>query len=586
MCSIIGYVGGGRAAPVLVGGLRRMEYRGYDSVGVATIPDAGRLSVRKGTGKVDEVNRLIHMDALGGRVGVGHTRWATHGDVTDANAHPHLSSSGAVAIVHNGVIENHQEIRGRLEESGYAFRSQTDSEVIANLIQWHHDRTGSVKESITKTVSEITGHYAFIAVFADGTMAAARYGEPLIAGVAGSGLFLSSDVRGFIEHTDEAIYLESGTCVIIRDGALSVMDYQGNPTRHRATTVSREFGDITKGDHAHYTLKEINEQPGAVRRAGDSSRDEIRRVAAMIKSGGPAYAIGSGSSYNAALMARQVLARFAGVRLNPILSSEISSESSMLEEGAVMLAISQSGESADVLEAAEMAREAGCVLVGVVNSVNSSLARMSEMVIRMDCGPEIGVAATKSLCAQYGIMIRLAGELAGETGVDMGKVSGAISAVIGNSDAIREVAGTIREITDMYVLGRGLHHPVAIEAALKIKELTYIHAEGLSGGEMKHGPLALINKGTRVMVMNPYDSTYGDMLLGAREAKARGARIIGVSDRNSDVYDHWIEIPKGDEVSYSFAEIVVSQLLSYYTALARETDPDYPRNLAKSVTVK
>ena len=204
----------------------------------------------------------------------------------------------------------------------------------------------------------------------------------------------------------------------------------------------------------------------------------------------------------------------------------------------------------------------------------------------MDCGPEIGVAATKSLCAQYGIMIRLAGELAGETGINMEKVSEAISLVIGNSEAIRKVAGTIREITDMYVLGRGLHHPVAIEAALKIKELTYIHAEGLSGGEMKHGPLALINEGTRVMVMNPYDSTYGDMLLGAREAKARGARIIGVSDRNSDVYNHWIEIPRGDEVSYSFAEIVVSQLLSYYTALVRETDPDYPRNLAKSVTVK
>ena len=585
MCSIIGYTGDKTAAPILVDALRRMEYRGYDSVGVATRTDV-EVSVRKGTGRVDEVNGKVGMDKMHGRVGVGHTRWATHGEVSDANAHPHLSSSGGVAIVHNGVIENHQELRRSLEKAGYAFSSQTDSEVIANLIQKHHDQTGDVIKSMIRTVSEVKGHYAFIAMFRDGTMSAARYGEPLIAGVSKNGLFLSSDVRGFIEHTDEAVYLESGTCVVIRDGRMAMTDYLGNASRYRTTTVSKEFGDVSKGEHAHYTLKEIEEQPGVVRRAGDSSQDTIRKVAGLIKDSGFAYATGSGSSYNAALLARQVLARFAGVRLEVVLSGEMSSERGMLKPGTVMLAVSQSGESADVLDAVDMAKEAGCIVVGVVNSVNSSLARAADTMIRMDCGPEVGVAATKSLCSQYGIMLRLASELAGETVADAEVVAEAISGVIRDTDVIRKVAGKIREITDLYVLGRGLHYPVAMEAALKIKELTYIHAEGLSGGEMKHGPLALIDEGSYVMVMNPYDSTYGDMLLGAQEAKARGAKIIGVSDRRSGTYDHWIRIPKGEEVSYSFAEIVASQLLAYHTALAKETDPDYPRNLAKSVTVK
>lgn len=585
MCSIIGYAGDETAAPILVDSLRKMEYRGYDSVGVATRAD-GVVSVRKGTGRVDEVNGKVGMDKMGGMVGVGHTRWATHGEVSDANAHPHLSSGGEVAIVHNGVIENHQELRRSLERAGYSFSSQTDSEVIANLIQMHHDRTGDIGKSMIQTVSEIKGHYAFIAMFRDGTISAARYGEPLIAGISKGGLFLSSDVRGFIGHTDEAVYLESGTCVLIRDGRMSVTDYRGNASRYRTTTVSREFGDVTKGEHAHYTLKEIEEQPGVVRRAGDSSRETIRKVAGLIREGGFAYATGNGSSYNAALLARQALARFAGIRLDVVISSEMSSERGMLRPGTVMLAISQSGESADVLDAAGMAKEAGCIVVGIVNAVNSSLARAADMVIRMDCGPEVGVAATKSLCSQYGIMLRLAGELAGETVADAGAVAEAISAVINHAGSIRKAAAKIRDITDLYVLGRGVHYPVAMEAALKIKELTYIHAEGLSGGEMKHGPLALIEEGSYVMVMNPYDSTYGDMLLGAQEAKARGARIIGVSDRRSSTYDHWIRIPKGGEVSYPFAEIVASQLLAYHTALARETDPDYPRNLAKSVTVK
>ena len=585
MCSIIGYVGGDAAAPILVGSLRRMEYRGYDSVGVATCPD-GSISLRKGTGRVGAVNEQVGLDRLPGSIGLGHTRWATHGSVTDVNAHPHLSSRGGVAIVHNGIIENHAEMRSMLEGAGYKFASQTDSEVIANLLQYYYDETGSVRKSLLMSLKELRGHYAFIAMFGDGTLASARYGEPLIVGVAQDALFLSSDVLGFIEHTDEAIYLESGTCCIIRDGRLHMMDYSGNATKWRTTTVSKEFGDARLDEYTHYTLKEINEQPEVARRAGAASRQQLARVAELIRAAGYAYATGSGTSYHAALMGRRVLARFAGVRLEVILSSEMSSERDILQPGKVMLAISQSGESADVLEAAGAARQAGCVIVAVVNSANSQLAKMADVTLLLECGPEIGVAATKSFCAQYSILLRLADALADDTGIDHDTISGTISDVISGSDAIKAVAQTIHDATDIYVLGRGLHYPVAIEAALKIKELTYIHAEGLPGGEMKHGPLALIDGSSVVLVMNPYDSTYGDMLLGAQEAKSRGGIIIGVSDRNSDIYDHWLEIPDGNELTYSFAETVTAQLLSYYVALARHTNPDYPRNLAKSVTVK
>ena len=418
MCSIIAYVGGSDAAPVLVSGLRRMEYRGYDSVGVATLRDDGAMLLKKGAGRVDEVNRRLGMDALSGSTGLGHTRWATHGSVNDANAHPHVSGTGGVAIVHNGVIENHAELRRSLEGEGYAFASETDSEVIANLLQRHYDRAGDERSALLGTVSEIRGHYAFIALFGNGAMVCARYGEPLIAGLADDGLFLSSDVRGFIEHTDDAVYLENGVCGVVRGGALEAMDFEGNAVRHATTRVSKEFGDLDKGEHAHYTLKEINEQPGVIRRAGASSVRQIREAAALIREAGHAYATGSGTSYNAALMARRALARFAGIRLETAISSEASGEL-MLERGGVFLAISQSGESADVLEAAKDARKAGCTIVGVVNSANSSLARDSDMVIRIDCGAEVGVAATKSFCAQYCVMLRLAEEMAGDTGLNL-----------------------------------------------------------------------------------------------------------------------------------------------------------------------
>lgn len=655
MCSIIGYLGPDQAAPVLVRGLRRMEYRGYDSVGVATKTARG-VQVRKGVGRVAEVNGAERLDEMGGSVGIGHTRWATHGGVTGANAHPHPSSSGAVAVVHNGTIDNFAELKAELLADGYTFRSETDTEVISNLLQKSLGQAGgSTRDAMALTVARLRGRYAFVALFGNGTLAAARFHRPLIVGVgrggagggggdaggpgavavagagaggaggpgagaaaAGEGPYLpSSDVMGFIEQTDDAVYVDNGHFVTIDRSGMRAYSFDGAEASYAVTKVSREFADAYKGDYAHYTLKEISEQPDTIVRAGTGGgggaagsggiagggKKAVAEAAALLRAcrdgGRSVYVTGSGTSYNAALVARHVLSKRAGLRAEPVMSSEMPHWPEPVPDGSALLALSQSGESADVIEAAEMARRAGASVVSIVNLTASSLAQESSVVIGMNCGPEIGVAATKSFTSQLAVIHGLADEIAGagegEEGgegggagrFDPAAAADAISSVLSDHARIRELAARLKDVSDIYVLGRGVHYPIAAEAALKIKELTYIHAEGMAGGELKHGPLALIDSSVYVIVINPGDSTFDDMVTGAREIKARGARIIGVSDSGSDVYDHWVRIPRmADEAAYPAVEIVPLQLLAYYLALERDTDPDHPRNLAKSVTVK
>ena len=563
-----------------------MEYRGYDSVGLAT-KDGNNMAVRKGTGKVNEVNSRIHLDAMLGKIGIGHTRWATHGAVTDINAHPHPSNSGKIIIVHNGSIENFTELKKRLEDDGCRFKSETDSEVIANLLEKNYDTTGDVKKAVLKTVSELRGHYAFVAMFDDGQLAAARFHEPLIIGVGHDDYFLSSDVLGFIEYTDDAIYMENGSMVILEEGGFEVFDFEGMRAEYSITKVSKEFGDAYKGDYAHFTLKEIHEQPETVPKAGEKTLDEIASTSDYIRRAANIYITGSGSSYNSALIGKQIFSRFAGTKSEAIISSELRFSSEAIEENSVLIAISQSGESADVLDAVRIAREANCKIVAVVNMLTSSLAREADVVIGMNCGPEVGVAATKSFTSQLAIIYKIVQSLnADEFKIDFGQTSQSVKRILDNTAGIQEIAKKLKDVSDIYVLGRGIHYPIAIEASLKLKELTYIHAEGIAGGELKHGPLALMDDSVFVIVINPSDSTHSDMLASAREIKARGAKIIGISDAESDVYDFWIKIPSASEPEFPILEIVAIQLLSYYAALERDTDPDYPRNLAKSVTVK
>lgn len=586
MCSIIGYYGDSSAAPILVKGLKRMEYRGYDSVGVATKFD-NKIEVKKGIGKVSEVNKTFQLDKLPGKIGIGHTRWATHGKVTDSNAHPHPSNSGKIAIVHNGIIENFQELKKKLEEDGYTFKSETDSEVIANLIQQNFEQTSDVKETIGKTVSKLKGHFAFVAMFENGVLAAARYHEPMIIGVGKKEYFLSSDVLGFIEQTDDAIYIDNGNFVLLDSSGIQIYDFEGSPVKHQITKVSKEFADAYKGDYAHFTLKEISEQPDTILNAGKNTTEAIEQATDFIRHAKTLYITGSGTSYNAALVAKYMMSKYAKIKLETIISSELITLPDSIEPNSILIAISQSGESADVLEAVNIAKKSNAKILSIVNMLTSSLVQESSLVMGMNCGPEIGVAATKSFTSQLAILYQITESLCdGCIGVDFKKISQDISKILSDHSSIQKIAKKLKDVSDIYILGRGIHYPIASEAALKLKELTYIHAEGIPGGELKHGPLALMDSNVYVIIINPNDSTYNDTITSAREIKARGAKIIGISDKNSDVYDFWIEIPSVEEPIFPIIEIIPIQLLAYYSAIEKDTDPDYPRNLAKSVTVK
>jgi len=584
MCSIIGYLGSDDAAPIIVHGLGRMEYRGYDSVGVAT-GSKSRITIKKGIGKVAEVNANLGLDQLHGSTGIGHTRWATHGKVTDKNAHPHLSNSGKIAIVHNGIIENFEELKSNLQNKGFDFQSETDTEIIANLIQLNFDETPDVKQAIIKTVAQLKGHYSFVVIFEDGTIAAARFHEPLIVGVGKNSYYLSSDVLGFIEKTDDAIYLDNEDFVILNDTGIHTFGFDGSSVKYQITKVSKEFADVYKGDYAHFTLKEISEQPDSISQAGNN--DQIQQFVDGIKQAKNLYITGSGTSYNAAEIAKYLMSKFAKIKINTVIASELPFSPDDIEPDSTLVAISQSGESADVLEAVKIAKESNANVLSIVNHLNSSLSQESSLVIGLNCGPEIGVAATKSFTSQLAILYKITDKLCnGCINPDWENVSSIISQVLSNQSKIKEISKDLKDVTDIYVLGRGIHLPIAKEAALKLKELSYIHAEGIAGGELKHGPLALMDSNVYVIIINPDDSTYNDTLNSANEIKARGAKIIGISNKKSDVYDYWIEIPEIGESLYPIIEIIPIQLLAYFSALEKKTNPDYPRNLAKSVTVK
>ena len=584
MCSIIGYFGHDEASPILVRGLGRMEYRGYDSVGVITCSD-NKLTLKKGVGKVSEVNTNLGLDLLHGSTGIGHTRWATHGKVTDKNAHPHLSNSGKIAIVHNGIIENFEELKSNLQNKGFDFQSETDTEIIANLIQLNFDETSDIKQSIIKTVAQLKGHYSFVVIFEDGTLVAARFHEPLIVGVEKDNYYLSSDVLGFIEKTDDAIYIDNEDFVIVNNTGMHIFDFDGTPVKYQITKVSKEFADVYKGDYAHFTLKEISEQPDTILRS--ENNDQIQQFVNSVKQAKNLYITGSGTSYNAAEIARYLMSKFAKIKINTVISSEFPFSPNDIEQDSTLITISQSGESADVLEAVRIAKKSKTNILSIVNHLNSSLSQESSLAIGLNCGPEIGVAATKSFTSQLATLYKITDKLCnGCINPDWAKVSAVISQILSNHSKIKEIAKNLKEISDIYVLGRGIHLPIAREAALKLKELSYIHAEAIAGGELKHGPLALMDSNVYVIIINPSDSTYSDTINSANEIKARGAKIIGISDKESDIYDYWIEIPTIDEILYPIIEIIPIQLLAYYTALEKKTNPDYPRNLAKSVTVK
>lgn len=585
MCSIIGYKGKNAAAPILVDSLKRMEYRGYDSVGVATF-DGGKILVRKGTGKVIEVNRNLNLSQMVGKIGIGHTRWATHGGVTDKNAHPHSACKNDIAVVHNGIIENYKDLKQELMSAGHTFLSETDSEVIAHLLEIHYGK--GVRASMIEACKMLKGNYAFVAVFQDGTICGARYEEPLVIGVANDGYFVSSDVLGFLEFTDKAIFLENGDICVIDNSKLEIFDFEGKPVARPITQVAWELGDIDKGKYAHFTIKEINEQRLTVVLAGRQDEAVMKKFCNILAGAKDIYITGSGTSNHSALIFKHMLSRFGKMRAETVVSSESQYAMASIDSNSVLIAISQSGETADVLDSVRLAKKHGAKILSIVNVTTSSLARSSDASLSTNCGPEIGVAATKSFTGQLALIYNITNRLCNNClDIEKAEFALAVENVVANHASVLEVAEHMKDASDIYLLGRSLHYPIALEGALKLKELAYVHAEGIAAGELKHGPLALMEKNTFVIMINPSDSTFNDTIANAHEIKARGATVIGISDRKDSIYDYWIEIPHlKEEAYYPIVEVIPLQILAYQMALANKADPDYPRNLAKSVTVR
>lgn len=578
MCSIIGCNWKDNVAPILVKGLKRMEYRGYDSVGISTI-DNNQIKTKKGLGKVEEVNQQKSLHLMPGQIGIGHTRWATHGKVSLKNCHPHLDTLiKKISIVHNGIIENYQEIK---KEINCTTVSETDSEIIVNLLAYHYKQTNDIKTSAINCLSKLKGCFAFVAVFEDGTLLLAKSHEPLIIGISKFGHIVSSDVLGFIEHTNKTIYLDNYEFAIITPkNKLKIFSFTGESKKHVITELSKEISDVYKHDYAHFTLKEIHEQPEIVL----NKNHGVKEACDIIKKKKNIYITGSGTSYHAALIGKFLFDKYADLKVETIISSETKFIKNIFDKNSVLIAISQSGESADVLETVDLARKNLTKIISISNSHLSTLSSMSDANVDLNCGPEIGVAATKSFISQLKILIKIiqknnlifSEEILSEN----------IKKILTCEENIKNLTKKLKKISSIYILGRGIHYPIALEASLKLKELAYIHAEGIPGGEIKHGPLALIKNKTNVIIFNPQDATYNDTIISVKQLKSRGANIIGISNKHDEVYDTWIEMPNVDEIYYPILEIIPMQLLAYYLAIEKNNNPDYPRNIAKSVTVK
>jgi glutamine---fructose-6-phosphate transaminase (isomerizing) len=587
MCGIIGCVCGEPVAPALMQGLRRVEYRGYDSAGMATI-HGGRMQLKKGVGRVAEIEARLGLSKMEGSTGMAHTRWATHGGVTAANAHPQTACRDVVAVVHNGIIENCQPLRRQLKSRGHAFKSETDTEVIAHLIEEAYSKRRDPVKATTAAVSKLKGQYAICVMFQDRpeVMVGARKDAPLIIGVGDGKMFISSDVLAFIEHTDRTIFLDNMEVAEVSKTGVKLFDHAGRRVRRKATQVAWELSDLSKSEYAHYTLKEINEQPKSVLAAAVQDAGRLEEFAAAMREADSLFITAAGTSFHAALLLKYRLEREARIRCETILAGELPDRAEILGRKSVLVAISQSGETADVLEAVKAGKRRGAKVLSMINAAGSSLARESAGSLLLNCGPEVGVAATKSFTAQVTLANLVVDALIGSRANGVRGVSRAVSEALKCEPEIKRIVKEYGGRSDFYFIARGYNYPMALEGALKLKELSYIHAEGMAASELKHGTLALIERGTPVVVINPSGAGHEDALASAEELRARGADVIGISDVEDEVYTHCVQVPKVPAWYAPVVEAVPLQLLAYHMSLVRRNDPDYPRNLAKSVTVK
>ncbi len=612
MCGIVGYIGDKNVYSILIKGLQRLEYRGYDSAGIC-IANAG-LKVYKQKGKVSELESFVASKDIHGTIGIGHTRWATHGEPNNLNAHPHTSMNGKFVLVHNGIIENYAELKKDLMEKGIVFHSDTDSEVLANLIEFYYqqEEIETAEMAVRVALTKIVGAYGIAVLCNDepGQMIAARMGSPLVIGIGQGEYFLASDASPIVEYTDSVIYMNDGDVAILQKDSLTLKTIENSAANFEVTKVDLSIGDLDKGDFDHYMLKEIFEQPKTI---SDTYRGRINPEKNDIVLGGlidvwdqitkakRIIIIGCGTSWHAALVAEYLIEEYARVPVEVEYSSEFRYRKPIIRKGDIVLAISQSGETADTLAALKMAKEKGALILGICNVVGSSIARETDAGVYTHAGTEIGVASTKAFTAQVTVLTLFAFKLARKKAKidqqtyelfikEMLAIPDKVQSILLGHPKIKEVAEKYSEAVNALYLGRGYLFPVALEGALKLKEISYIHAEGYAAGEMKHGPIALVDDNLPVIVVSAKDSYYEKVVSNIQEVKARKGNIIAVvtEDDNGlrDMADDLFEIPASHPAVAALLTVVPLQLFAYYIALKRGCDVDQPRNLAKSVTVE
>jgi len=612
MCGIVGYIGNREAYPIVIKGLRRLEYRGYDSTGVAIIQQ-GQLQVHKKKGKVAELEEAVIGKNLHAHIAIGHTRWATHGEPSDRNAHPHLSNNGRLAMLHNGIIENYAAIKKELLSKGYTFKSDTDTEVLLNFIQDIQDNNkSSLEEALRIALKRIVGAYCILLIDQDDpeTIIAARKGSPLVIGIGKNEHFLASDASPIIEYTKEVVYVNDYEIAIVKKDELILKNLGNEKQTPFIQKLDMELAAIEKGGYDHFMLKEIFEQPETIydclrgRLLVDQEKIVMAGVDDHIEALTKASRIiivACGTSWHAGLYAEYLIEELCRIPVEVEYASEFRYRNPVIHPGDVIIAISQSGETADTLVALESAKEKGAFIFGIVNAVGSSIARLSHAGAYTHAGPEIGVASTKAFTGQLTVLAMIALKMAKAKGSinndrylhlvnELASVPEKVKEILADTSVIQKIALKFKDAKDFLYLGRGYNFPIALEGALKLKEITYIHAEGYPAAEMKHGPIALVDETLPVVFIATKDLYYDKVVSNIQEIKARKGQIIAVASVGDQVLptmsDNIMYVPEIDEVIAPLLSVVPMQLLSYYVGVAKGIDVDKPRNLAKSVTVE
>lgn len=611
MCGIVGYVGEREALPVLLNGLKRLEYRGYDSAGIAIIDKVPRTV--KCRGKVSDLEKIALTENLKGRIGIGHTRWATHGEPNDVNAHPHTSCHGHFTLIHNGIIENYVALKNRLIQDGYTFASDTDTEVLANLIEYFYLSGEMTAEmAVRAALGRVEGAYGLVIICRDepDKLIAARKSSPLVIGVGEGEYFLASDATPIVEYTKNVVYLNDNDVAIIRKNELRLKNLKNDQLVPKIQTLDLEIGEIDLNGYPHFMLKEIFEQPRSIK---DTFRGRIAADQSAIYLGGlyqvldrltsakRMILIGCGTSWHAGLVGEYLFEEFARIPVEVEYASEFRYRNPVIYPEDVVIAISQSGETADTLAAIQQTKKAGALVLGICNVVGSSIPRETHAGVYTHAGPEIGVASTKAFTAQVTVLAMMAFLLGHRRNVlsdemyrkligELTRIPEKIEKILEQNETIRDLASLLVKVTNSLYLGRGYLFPVALEGALKLKEISYIHAEGYPAAEMKHGPIALIDKNMPVVFIATRDKSYDKIVSNIEEVKARKGIIIAITTEGDTIIrklaDHVIEVPDTMEPLAPLLTVVPLQLLAYHIAVLRGCNVDQPRNLAKSVTVE